>query len=226
MTGGSGQFSRHRRAISDPLLGANPVTVHVLGLCSALAVSIALAPALIMSAAVICVLVFANVTVSVLRNVMPHSIRLIIEVTLIATAVIVVDEVLKTYAPDVAEVLSVFVGLIITNCIVLARVESFAMHNGVWPSFLDAVGNGLGYSWVLLLIAAIRELFGSGTLLGHPVPGFHGDHAWIRPNELMLLSPSAFFLVALVIWGLNSRRTRNAGGAVAGHEPESRGGAA
>lgn len=196
------------RTLFDPLTASNPVTVHVLGLCSALAVSISLVPALIMSAAVICVLVFANVMVSLLRNRIPHSIRLIIEVTLIATAVIVVDEVLKAFAPDVSEVLSVFVGLIITNCIVLARVESFAMHNRVWPSFLDGLGNGLGYSWVLLVVAAVRELLGSGSLLNHPVPGFGAQVGWFQPNQLMLLSPSAFFLVALVIWGLHARRIR------------------
>lgn len=197
-----------KRSILDPLVEANPVTVHVLGLCSALAVSISLVPALIMSAAVICVLVFSNVAVSLLRHVMPNSIRLIIEVTLIASAVIVADEALKAFAPDVSEVLSVFVGLIITNCIVLARVESFAMHNGVWRSFLDAVGNGLGYSWVLLLVAAVRELLGSGSLLGYPVVALVADGSWFQPNEFMLLSPSAFFLMALIIWAVRTRGHR------------------
>ncbi len=199
----TGSFARR---VLNPLTRSNPVTVHVLGLCSALAVSISLKPALIMSAAVICVLAFSNVAVSLLRHHMPHSIRLVMEVTLIATAVIVVDEVLKAFAPDVSEVLSVFVGLIITNCIVLARAESFAMHNRVWPSFLDAIGNGLGYSWVLLLIAAVREAFGAGTLLGQPLPGLHPDLGGFAPNQFMQLSPSAFFLVALVIWGLNAWR--------------------
>jgi Na+-transporting NADH:ubiquinone oxidoreductase subunit D len=115
---------------------------------------------------------------------------------------------LKAYAPDISEVLSVFVGLIITNCIVLARAESFAMHNGVWPSFLDGLGHGLGYSWVLLLVAAIRELFGSGSLLNQPVPGFVSQDGWLQPNQLMLLSPSAFFLVALVIWALHAWRNQ------------------
>lgn len=201
------QSTSSGRTLLDPMTCANPITVHVLGLCSALAVSISLVPALIMSAAVICVLIFSNVMVSLLRNRMPHSIRLIIEVTLIATAVIIVDEALKAFAPDISEVLSVFVGLIITNCIVLARVESFAMHHGVWPSFLDGLGNGLGYSWVLILVAAVRELLGSGSLLNRPVPGFASAEGWLQPNELMLLSPSAFFLVALVIWGLQVRRT-------------------
>ncbi|MBT8062265.1 MAG: NADH:ubiquinone reductase (Na(+)-transporting) subunit D, partial [Xanthomonadales bacterium] len=157
----------------------------------------------IMSAAVIGVLVFSNVLVSLLRHAMPHSIRLVIEVTLIATAVAVVDEVLKAFAPDVSEVLSVFVGLIITNCIVLARVENFAMHNGPWASFLDAVGNGLGYSWVLILVAALRELLGTGTLLYQPVPGLQPSSGWFQPSEFMQLTPSAFFLMALIIWLLN-----------------------
>ena len=197
----------------DPIVDANPVTVQVLGLCSALAVTASLLPALIMSAAVIAVLVFANVAVSLLRHAMPQSIRLIIEVTLISSAVIVVDEVLKTFMPDVSSVLSVFVGLIITNCIVLARVESFATHNGVWASFLDALGNGLGYSWVLIAVATIRELAGSGSLLGYPVLPLASAGGWFEPNELMLLTPSAFFIVGLLIWlgrSLAIRRSRPA----------------
>jgi Na+-transporting NADH:ubiquinone oxidoreductase subunit D len=194
--------------VVEPLVRSNPVTVHVLGLCSALAVSISLLPALIMCAAVITVLIFSNVMVSLLRHAMPHSIRLIMEVTLIATAVIVVDQILLAFAPDVAEVLSVFVGLIITNCIILARVESFAMHNGVWASFLDGLGNGLGYSWVLLVVAAVRELLGSGSLLGIPLPVLHGQDGGFVANEFMVLSPSAFFLVALVIWLLHAWRNR------------------
>jgi Na+-transporting NADH:ubiquinone oxidoreductase subunit D len=202
---------RNARLMLEPLTTSNPITVHVLGLCSALAVSISLVPALIMCAAVISVLTFSNVIVSLLRNAIPNSIRLIIEVTLIATAVIIVDEVLKAFVPDLAEVLSVFVGLIITNCIILARVESFAMHNGIWASFLDGIGNGLGYSWVLLLVAGVRELLGSGTLLGLPVPLWPSSSEGMSRNEFMLLSPSAFFLVALVIWAINSYRARRTG---------------
>ena len=199
---------RTRRTLVDPIATANPITVHVLGLCSALAVSISLKPALIMSAAVICVLAFSNVMVSLLRHVMPYSIRLVMEVTLIATAVIVVDELLKTFAPDVSEVLSVFVGLIITNCIVLARAESFAMHNPPWPSLVDAIGNGLGYSWVLLLVASIREAFGSGTLLAYPLPGMADGPGGIGHNQFMQVSSSAFFIVALVIWALHALQQR------------------
>jgi Na+-transporting NADH:ubiquinone oxidoreductase subunit D len=166
-----------------------------------------------MSAAVIFVLVLANVTVSLLRHQSPHSIRLIIEVTLIATAVIFVDEFLKAFAPDVSSILSVFVGLIITNCIVLARVEGFAMHNRVWDSMLDGLGNGLGYSWVLVSVAALRELLGSGTLLGRSILPLAADGGWYQPAEIMLLTPSAFFIIGCIIWlarGLALKNTRRA----------------
>jgi len=200
------QMARPPRVFIDPLVETNPITLRVLGLCSALAVTSSLLPALIMSAAVVAVLCFANVAVSLLRHWMPPSIRLILEVTIIATAVIVVDEFLKAYAPQVSSVLSVFVGLIITNCIVLARVESFAMHNGVWASLLDALGNGLGYSWILILIGAVRELLGSGSLLGHELLPLTDEGGWFEPNRLMLLTPSAFFLLALLVWLIRSRR--------------------
>jgi Na+-transporting NADH:ubiquinone oxidoreductase subunit D len=206
------ELSRVPRVFVDPLLATNPITLRMLGLCSALAVTSSLLPALIMSAAVVAVLTFANVAVSLLRHAMPRSVRLIIEVTLIATAVIVVDEVLKAFLPEVSAVLSVFVGLIITNCIVLARVESFAMQNGVWASFLDGIGNGLGYSWVLLLVGAIRELVGSGSLLGYTVLPLSAEGGWYAANELMLLTPSAFFILALLIWGMRARgASRRAG---------------
>jgi len=196
------------RSLLDPIVDANPITVQVLGLCSALAVTASLLPALIMSVAVIVVLVFANVSVSLLRRLMPQSVRLIVEVTLISSAVIVVDELIRTFMPDVSRVLSVFVGLIITNCIVLARVEGYAMHNGIRASFLDALGNGLGYSWVLIAVATVRELTGSGTLLGHRILPVTADGGWYQPNELMLLTPSAFFIVGLLIWLDRARRTR------------------
>lgn len=181
--------------LTRPLLADNPVTVQVLGLCSALAISSTLRPALIMAASVIVVMAFSSVSVSLLRQVMPRSIRLVLEVTLIASAVIVVDEALKVLTPDVSRVLSVFVGLIITNCIVLGRIEAFALHNPVGPSLADALGNALGYASVLLLIAAVRELVGSGSLLGRRVL----PEAW--PDNLMMqIAPSAFFLLGLVVW--------------------------
>jgi Na+-transporting NADH:ubiquinone oxidoreductase subunit D len=192
---------RFNRQLLARLVDDNPITVQILGLCSALAVSRSLKPALIMAVAVIAVLTFSNLAVSALRNVMPRSIRLILEVTLIASAVIVVDEVLKAFVPDIAAVLTVFVGLIITNCIVLGRAESFAVNNGMADSFVDALVNGTGYATILLLIAAFREFFGAGTLFGIRVlPGSYPD------NDLMSYAPSAFFLLALVVWVLRSLR--------------------
>jgi Na+-transporting NADH:ubiquinone oxidoreductase subunit D len=196
-------MSAYWRRLRAPLLDDNPITVQVLGLCSALAVSRSLKPALIMAASVIAVLVFANVAVSLLRGVLPRSIRLILEVTLIASAVIVVDEVLKAYAPDMSQVLSVFVGLIITNCIVLGRVESFALHNRVSDSLADALGNGLGFAAVLILVATVREVLGNGTLLERALL----PDAWPR-NEMMLYAPSAFFLIGLVVWASRAWQQR------------------
>ena len=199
-----------RRSFLDPLIATNPITVQILGLCSALAVTSSLLPALIMSAAVISVLAFSNVAVSLLRGVIPRSVRLILQVTLIASAVIVVDEILKAFAPEVSRVLSVFVGLIITNCIVLSRVETFAMQNDVRSSLLDGIGNGLGYSLILIPVASVREIFGSGTLLGYPVLPLESDGGWYTPNELLLLAPSAFFIIGLLIWWIRTWRTEQA----------------
>ena len=199
-----------RRSVLDPLIATNPITVQILGLCSALAVTSSLLPALIMSAAVISVLAFSNVAVSLLRGVIPRSVRLILQVTLIASAVIVVDEILKAFAPEVSRILSVFVGLIITNCIVLSRVEAFAMQNDVRSSLLDGIGNGLGYSLILIPVASVREIFGSGTLLGYPVLPLESDGGWYTPNELLLLAPSAFFIIGLLIWWIRTWRTEQA----------------
>ena len=199
-----------RRSFLDPLIATNPITVQILGLCSALAVTSSLLPALIMSAAVISVLAFSNVAVSLLRGVIPRSVRLILQVTLIASAVIVVDEILKAFAPEVSRILSVFVGLIITNCIVLSRVEAFAMQNDVRSSLLDGIGNGLGYSLILIPVASVREIFGSGTLLGYPVLPLESDGGWYTPNELLLLAPSAFFIIGLLIWWIRTWRTEQA----------------
>ncbi len=192
----------YRQYVTRPLLQDNPVTVQVLGLCSALAVSSSLRPALIMAASVFCVLVFSNLAVSLLRGLLPRSIRLILEMTIIASAVIVVDETLKAYAPDISQVLSVFVGLIITNCIVLGRTEAFAMRHGPLESVADAVGNGAAYASILLLVAAIRELLGAGTLLDIPILPTRASGGWYWPNEMMLYAPSAFFIIGLLIWGI------------------------
>jgi Na+-transporting NADH:ubiquinone oxidoreductase subunit D len=191
-----------------PLLGDNPITVQILGLCSALAVTSSVRPALIMAASVIVVLVFSNVAVSLLRRQMPQSIRLILQVTLTASAVIVVDEVLKTYVPDVSEILSVFVGLIITNCIILGRAEAFAMHNPPLASLGDALGNGFGYAWILIAVAMCRELFGAGSVLDIPILPLAVDGGWYAPNAMMRYAPSGFFLIGFLIWGVNALRRR------------------
>jgi len=200
----------YRQNVLEPLIDNNPITVQILGLCSALAVGSSLVPALIMSMAVISVLAFSNVAVSLLRKVMPQSIRLILEMALIASAVIVVDELLKAFAPDVSRMLSVFVGLIITNCIVLSRAEVFAMHNSAGASFLDGVGNGLGFSIILILVAATRELLSAGSLFDYQILPLVADGGWYESNELMLLAPSAFFIIGLVIWAVRSYRQEQA----------------
>ena len=196
----------YRQYLTRPLLEDNPITVQILGLCSALAVTRSLRPALIMAVSVLAVLVFANLAVSLLRGIMPRSIRLILEVTIIASAVIVVDETLKAYAPDVSQILSVFVGLIITNCIVLGRTESFAMHHGPLESIADALGNGVAYGTILVLVASVRELLGSGSLLDLTLLPALADGGWYRPNAMMLYAPSAFFLIGLLIWAIHAWR--------------------
>ena len=194
------------KRIMHPVLHENPVSVQILGLCSALAVTSSVKPALIMSVSVTAVLLFSNVAVSMMRHIMPGSIRLILETTLIASAVIVVDELLKAFAPEVSQVLTVFVGLIVTNCIVLGRAETFALHNTAVDSAADAIGNGLGYSLILVFVAAVRELFGAGTLLGMSVLPLLDDGGWYRPNEMMLYAPSGFFIIGVLIWIIRAWR--------------------
>ncbi len=193
-----------KRIVLDPLLDNNPITLQFLGICSALAVTTSLAPALLMSAAVTAVLILSNASVSVIRHHVPSSIRIIVMMTIIASLVIIVDQVLKAFAFDVAKRLTVFVGLIITNCIVLGRAEAFAMKNGVWLSILDGLGNALGYSLILIIVATCRELFGSGTLLGYQILPLVTAGGWYTPNGLMLLAPSAFFIIGLLIWGIRT----------------------
>ena len=196
----------YTHTVLDPIIDNNPITVQILGVCSALAVTTSVLPALIMSISVISVLVFSNIATSLLRHVMPHSIRLIVEMTVIASAVIVVDQVLRAFAPEIAEVLSVFVGLIVTNCIILGRAEAFAVRNGVAASIADGLGNGIGYSVVLIAVAAIRELLGAGSLLGYAILPTTSVAGWFEPNRLMLLAPAAFFVIGLLIWGARSWR--------------------
>lgn len=195
-----------RDTLVAPLISKNPVTLHVLGICSALAITNSLLTALIMSLSLTAVLVFSNISISLIRNHLPNSVRIIVQVTIIATGVIVVDELLKAYAPDVARTLSVFVGLIVTNCIVLGRAEAFAVKNNVFMAALDGIGNGLGYSLVLIIVAVIRELLGAGTLLGLTILPLAHDGGWYVPNQMLLLPPSAFFIIGFLIWLIRSRR--------------------
>jgi Na+-transporting NADH:ubiquinone oxidoreductase subunit D len=193
-----------RETLLDPLISKNPVTLQVLGICSALAITNSLNTALIMGVALTSVLIFSNATISMIRSFIPGSLRIIIQVTVIATGVIVVDQVLRAFAPEAARTLSVFIGLIVTNCIVLGRAEAFAVKNTVAMSVLDALGNGLGYTLVLVSVATIRELFGAGTLLGFEILPLVANGGWYLPNQLMLLPPSAFFIIGFLIWGIRS----------------------
>ena len=194
------------RNLLDPIVDNNPVSVQILGVCSALAVTTTLATSLVMCVALTFVLVLSSVTISALRNLIPPSIRLIVQITIIASLVIVVDQLLQAYAFEISKRLSVFVGLIITNCIVLARAEAFAMRNPVGPSLLDGLGNGFGYSAILIIIGTLRELLGSGNLLGFTVLPTVAAGGWYQPLELMLLAPSAFFLLGCLVWIIRTWR--------------------
>ncbi len=203
-------MSEHRRTVTAPLLVANPVTLHVLGVCSALAVTTSLAASLVMSAALIVVVTVSSGIVSLIRRHIPRSIRLIVQITIIASLVIVVDQVLQAYLFAMSRRLSVFVGLIVTNCIVLARAESFAMEHAPGASVLDALGNGLGYALILVAIGTVRELLGAGTLMGVTVLPITADGGWFTPLEFMNLPPSAFFLLGLLVWTVRTLRPEQA----------------
>lgn len=192
------------RVLFGPVLDNNPIALQILGICSALAVTTKLETSLVMSIAVIAVAALSNVSVSMIRDYIPGSIRIIVQMTVIASLVIVVDQVLKAYLFDISKQLSVFVGLIITNCIIMGRAEGFAMKNTVGMSFLDGVGNGVGYALVLLFVAFFRELFGSGSLFGVELMQLDRNGGWYNPNNMMLLPPSAFFLIGLLIWAIRS----------------------
>jgi len=200
-----------RDVLLNPIIGDNPITRQVLGICSALAITNSLRNALVMGLALTAVLVTANVAISLMRRHLVTSVRLLVQMTVIASAVIVADEFLRAYAPDMSRTLSVFVGLIVTNCIVLGRTESFALRYNPGLSALDGIGNGLGYGLVLVVVATIRELFGTGTLLGMPLLPLAAYGGWFRPNALLTLPPSAFFIIAGLIWLLRSRRPEQAG---------------
>jgi len=192
--------SPEREALIDPLFNNNPISLQVLGLCSALAVTTNMKTAFVMSVAVIAVLTLSNTAISAIRNYIPSSIRIIVQLTIIASLVIVTDQVLKAYVFDISKQLTVFVGLIITNCIIMGRAEAFAMQNGPWLSFVDGIGNGLGYSIVLMAVAFLRELFGAGKLFGITILPLTTEGGWYQANGLMLLAPAAFFLIGLFIW--------------------------
>ncbi|WP_172327564.1 NADH:ubiquinone reductase (Na(+)-transporting) subunit D [Mangrovicoccus sp. HB161399] len=192
------------RIFTEPLLGRNPVTVQILGICSSLAVTTSLETAATMAASLTVVLVLSSLAVSLIRRHLPNSIRLIVQIVIVASLVIVIDQVLQAYLFEISQRLSVFVGLITTNCLVLGRTEGFARSNPPLPSMIDALGNGLGYSAILLAVGAIRELFGQGTLMGLTVLPTAEQGGWFTPLSLMLLAPSAFFILGFAVWALRS----------------------
>jgi len=193
-------MGKNLKLVTDPLNINNPITVQVLGICSALAVTVKLMPAIVMSMSVIAVLAFANVIISLLRNTIPSRIRIIVQLVVIAALVIIVDQILKAYVYDISKQLSVFVGLIITNCIIMGRLEAFALGNKPFPSFLDGIGNGAGYAAILIIVSAIREFFGSGSLAGFKIiPQSFYDFGY-SDNGLIILPPMALIIVGVIIW--------------------------
>lgn len=194
---------KNRKLLKDPLNDDNPITVQVLGICSALAITVQLKPAVVMAMSVVFVMAAGNIIISLLRNMIPQRVRIIVMLTVIAALVILVDQVLKAYLFDVSKQLSVFIGLIITNCIIMGRFEAFAMGNGVWKSFLDGVGNAAGYGVILILVSIFREFFGTGTLWGIqliPESWYMSNGGFYSDNGMMLLPPMALISVALIIW--------------------------
>jgi Na+-transporting NADH:ubiquinone oxidoreductase subunit D len=196
-----------KKVLFEPVVSNNPIALQILGICSALAVTTSLQLSFVMAAAVCLVTAFSSMSISLIRNHIPSSIRIIVQMTIIASLVIVVDQLLQAFAYELSKKLSVFVGLIITNCIVMGRAEAFAMKNGPVMSFVDGIGNGLGYGAVLIAVAVVRELLGSGSLFGIEVLVTVNNGGWYQPNGLLLLPPSAFFIIGLIIWGLRSWKT-------------------
>ncbi len=200
---------KNKRLLTDPLDDNNPITVQVLGICSALAITVKLEPAIVMSIAVLFVLSSANVIISLIRKMIPSRIRIIVQLMIIASLVILVDQVLKAFVYDVSKELSVFVGLIITNCIIMGRLEAFGMANGPWKSFLDGIGNSFGYAWILIVVAFFRELLGSGTLLDYPVLDMMGIYGYgYENNGMMILPPMALITVGIIIWIQRSKNKK------------------
>jgi Na+-transporting NADH:ubiquinone oxidoreductase subunit D len=205
-------MSQLGRTLTDPLFENNPIALQVLGICSALAVTTQLSTALVMAVALTLVTGFSSLAVSALRNHIPQSIRIIVQLTIIASLVIVTDQVLKAFAFGISKQLSVFVGLIITNCIVMGRAEGFAMQNPPLKSFVDGIGNGLGYALILVVVGFLRELLGSGRVLGYQVFELAAEGGWYVPNGLMVLAPGAFFVIGLLIWALRTWKPDQAEG--------------
>ena len=197
-------MSKAREVLLNPIFNDNPIALQILGICSALAVTTSLYPTLLMCLALTSVLCLSNLFVSIIRNHIPTNVRMIVQITLIASLVVLVDEVLKAYDYETSKTIGVFVALIVTNCIVMGRAEAYAMQNGPWLSFLDGLGNGLGYSLILIIVAIIRELFGSGTLLGNEILILTQNGGWYLGNNYMVLSSSSFILIGLFIWLLRS----------------------
>ena len=204
-----GLFSpKNKRLLYDPLNDTNPITVQVLGICSALAVTVKMKPSIVMALAVIVVCAFSNVIISFLRNSIPNRIRIIVQLTVVATMVILVDQFLKAFVFDVSKQLSVFVGLIITNCIIMGRLEAFAMANKPWPSFLDGIGNGFGYGLILVIVSMIRELLGSGELMGFRIIPESIYKMGYFNNSFFIMPPMALIIVGIIIWVQRSRNTK------------------
>ncbi|MFN2458399.1 MAG: NADH:ubiquinone reductase (Na(+)-transporting) subunit D [Chitinophagaceae bacterium] len=200
--------AKNRKLIKDPLNDSNPITVQVLGICSALAVTVQMKPSIVMALSVVVVTAFSSLIISAIRNTIPNRIRIIVQLVIVASLVILVDQVLKAFVYDVSKQLSVFVGLIITNCIVMGRLEAFAMANKPWPSFLDGIGNGLGYGLILVSVSAIRELFGSGKLMGFQVVPDSFYKTGYFNNGLAILPPMALIIVGIIIWIQRSKNTK------------------
>ncbi|MGD9976427.1 MAG: NADH:ubiquinone reductase (Na(+)-transporting) subunit D [Bacteroidales bacterium] len=203
--------AKNLKLLTDPVNSKNPITVLVLGICSALAVTVKMKPAFVMAVSVMVVTAFSNLIISLIRNTIPNRIRIIVQLVVIAALVILVDEILKAYVYDVSKQLSVFVGLIITNCILMGRLEAFALGNKPWPSFLDGIGNGLGYGLILIVVSFFRELLGAGTIWGYrviPESYYVKNGGFYENNGLMILPPMALILVGIIIWIQRSRNKK------------------
>ncbi|HET6245965.1 MAG: NADH:ubiquinone reductase (Na(+)-transporting) subunit D [Bacteroidetes bacterium] len=199
---------KNKKLMSDPLNDSNPITVQVLGICSALAITVQVKQALVMAVSVLVVLICANVIISVMRNIIPDRVRIIVQLVVVASLVILVDQVLKAFVYDVSKALSVFVGLIITNCIIMGRLEAFALANKPWPSLLDGIGNGVGYGAILIIVAFFRELLGSGDIFGYQIIPSSFYEAGYFNNGFMILPPMALITVGIIIWVQRSKNTK------------------